>query len=204
MSSSIGRFIMYTVIFLVVGFAVYFFAFMRPNARRVEALNHEIVAAQNELAAAALRDLVHPQLVAYVDQAADDLSREQENFDHVNREWVNEYARFMPEFVNADDLTQRIQRITTPHNAEIQVQESQPLGTMVYDENSSTNQPGLWLTPIHINLTVDYSELVQILDGFANEGIDNRITSYTLHRNGDLWDVWLRLDVLTQAASGVW
>jgi len=201
MKSALIKFAMYTAIFLVVGILVYFFVFARPNSRRIEELNYEIAAAQDELIRAAGRDAYYPELVLNVAQASEELSREQEAFGQVSHVWNSEYAQYLPESVVHADIYQRVYRITSPHDATINTMESQPLGTIVYDEHGTDSQPGLWLTPVNVSFVVSYESLIQILNSFANEGIDNRVVVYNMNRLGDMWDVSLQLDILTRAAS---
>ena len=195
------RFVIYTAIFLLIGAVIYFFAFWRPNANRVEQLHIEIDAARAELMLAAQRDEIHPQVRADAERLREEHNREQSNWEYISQDWENNYGRFMPEVFDDDEMRHRIHNIVYPHAGAFHVEflYSQPLGMMRYNESSPNGPPeGVWLTPVDVNFSVNFNGLVEILRGFANAGIDNRILEYDLTRHYEQWNVRLRLEILTQ------
>jgi len=202
--SSAVKFVVYTAIFLLVGAVIYFFAFWQPNARRVEQLHIDINNAQAELALAVQRDEIHPQQRALVDRLHEELSHEQSNWERVSQEWNDNYGRFLPDTFDEEDIRQRIIRIINHYGdgLHLEFMYSQPIGVMRYNDNSQGGPPeGIWLTTIDIVFSATYDGFVSILSGFAHEGIDNRIISYNMYRQYDMWNVRLRLDVLTQTPN---
>ena len=202
--SSMVKFAVFTGVFLLVGAIIYFFAFLRPNAGRAEQLRLDIEAARAELVVAAQRDEIHPQLRADVDRMREELNQEQNTWEHVSQNWINNYARFLPETFDDNYMWHRIHRIVYPHSNELSIDflHSQPLGAMRYDDNNPNGPPeGIWLTPIDVVFSTSYEGLLEILNGFAHEGIDNRVLDYNLSRQHELWNVRLRLDILTQTPS---
>jgi len=200
-TTTIVTFAIYALIFLVIGAAVYFFAFWRPNGNRVEQLNRDIYTARSQLATAAHRDEMYPELRYDIDRLGRELYQVQRDGGYVSRDWQYQHLRFLPETFNELDIRERIYRVATyySHNLNVNFQYSQPLGVMNYNYNSPYDLPqGIWVTPIDISFTASYDGIMAILNGFAHEEIDNRIVDYTLHRNGDQWNVVLRMDVLTQ------
>ena len=198
---TIISFLIYTLIFLVIGAAIYFVAFWRPNSNRVEQLNSDIDAARVELVMAGQRNETYPQLTSEVEQLGNELNQAHSNMENIYREWRYGYLRFLPEIFNELDITERIHRIATPHShsfVSVDFLDSQLLGMVSDNYNNLYGlQEGIWLTPVNISFTTGYEGLIAILNGFAYEGVDNRIVEYTLHRYGDLWDVVVRMDVLT-------
>ena len=200
MKTFLGKFIVFMAIFLLLGAAAYFFAFWQPNARRVEQLNHDIAAAHTELTAAALRDELYAGLVYRAAQLSDELSHVRNNEAHVNHEWHNEYQRFLPAVFDDNDINERIHRIVTPHSdfVDVNFQYSQPIGEMSYNENNPNGPPeGIWLTPVSVTFAAGYEGVVAVLSGFAHEGVDNRVITYSLNSHGEMWIVTLQLDFLT-------
>ena len=201
--SSPVKFVVYTAIFLVVGAVIYFFAFLQPNGNRIEQLRLDIEAARAELEIASQRDDIHPQLQTDVYRLREELSQEQSAWEHASQEWTDNYARFLPEVFDDGDMWQRIHHIVYPHSDVFHVDflYSQPLGVMRYSDNNPNGPPeGIWLTPVDVTFLTGYEGLIAILTGFANAGIDNRVIEYTLSRQNELWDVRLRLDILTQTS----
>jgi len=203
MNSSIARFIMYTGLFLVVGAALFVFAFFRPNARRVEDLEAAIETANYNLAAAASRDELHPQMEFEVQNQEYLLDSWENWFRHMRDTWHNYYAHFMPDFFDEWDLRQRIDRIVSPHSGSVQIEvhHGQQSTALHYSESGAYGMsPGIWVTPVWVTFSTSYNGLIEVLRGFTNEGIDNRIIEYSLNRVGDdMWDVHMRLDVITEA-----
>ena len=199
-----SRLAIYGAAFLVLVSALYFFAFFRPNQRRIEQLHIDIAAANVELSAAVLRSEFYPQRMLEFAQLMDELERQEAGWYGVLQLWQQDYLRFMPETVDDADITHRIQQIVSPHAGHVDVQflYSQPLGVMNYSENNPNGPPeGVWLTPIYVSFSVGHSGLLEILRTFASSGIDNRVIAYELNRNGDMWNALLRLDILTQTPS---
>ena len=193
--------VIYTAIFLAVGAAIYFFAFWRPNVSRVEQLRREIDGARIELVMAAQRDEARPQLQYDIERLDDELNHAQSDWDRISNVWLNEYLRFMPDIFSDADTMERVYHIIAPHahNLHIDLLYSQPLSEMNHDEaNQNGLAEGVWLTPANISFVTGYDGLMAILNGFAHQEIDNRIVEYTLTRQGDQWQVAMRLDVLTQ------
>ena len=200
MRTAIITFVIYTAIFLVVGGLIYFFAFFRPNTNRVEQLNRDIATARAELAAASQIDGMVPELQRDIERLGHELDQAQSEWDNISHEWQNNHMRFLPEVFDEWDIRERIDRIAMPHSFGLHVEflYSQPLGAMSNNGNPDGLMEGVWLTPVNISFAASYEGLVAILQGFAHEGIDNRVVEYTLTRNWDQWDVVMRLDVLTQ------
>ena len=201
MKTTIISFVIYTLIFAAVGGIIYFFAFWRPHGNRVLNLNRDIHYAQAELVQAALRDEMSPVVIEAVMHLGEELARAQNDWDYVNRNWQYDYLRFLPETFNELEMRERIYRIATSqsHNLQVHFQHSQPFGTMHQSYYNPYGPPeGLWLTPVDVAFTASYEGLVAILNGFAHEGIDNRIVEYTLQRQGDQLEVVIRLDILTR------
>ena len=204
MTSSLVRFIVYTAGFLLVGAIIYFFVFLRPNANRIEALEQEIAAAHIELDAAIVRGEMHPQLRLDVDRLSGELDSEESAFERVQEMWQNGYVRFLPATFDDADMRQRIERIAGPYSEGLNIDfhYSQPMSVMNYNENNPAGLPeGVWLTPVDVSFYADYNGTIAILNGFAHEGIDNRIVEYSLNRQGNGWHVFLRIDMLTQTPS---
>ncbi|MCL2378189.1 MAG: hypothetical protein FWC77_03585 [Defluviitaleaceae bacterium] len=196
---TIVSFMVYLLIFLLLGGVIYFFAFWRPQGNRVEQLNQEIYDARAELAVAISRDEMSPELLYEVERLGHELSQAQSDWESVYRDWQYNYVSFLPEVFNEADMRERIYRIATPHSHSLNVyfQYSQPFG--VRSNSYPYGLPeGIWLTPVNVSFTAGFEGIMAILYGFANEGIDNRIVEYTLSRNGDQWEVGMRLDILTQ------
>ncbi|MCL2572610.1 MAG: hypothetical protein FWE11_09425 [Defluviitaleaceae bacterium] len=201
MKSSLIKFVIYLAAILVIGAVIYVFAFLRPNAARIEALERDIVAAQAGLIVAQQRDEMHPQLLQDVERLFRELEQEEGAWTHAREAWAADYLRFLPEVFDDGMMQHHISMIVAPHGEGLDIQfgHSQPIGTMHYNENNVPE--GIWLTSVDISFTADYDGLISILNGFAHEGMDNRIISYSLTREGNRWNVHLRLDVLTQMPS---
>ena len=197
----IVQFAIYTAVFLVLGAVIYVFAFLRPNANRIVELERDIVEAREELISAALRDEYHPQLQLDLQRLTDALGNESSSYNHTRQLWDDNFEQFLPEIFDESNMRNMIERIVNPHAnmSNIDIGYSQPLGMMHHDEDSPNGLPlGIWQTTITITFATHYDGLIAILHGFANEGVDNRIISYTLERHGDMWNAILQLEVLTQ------
>jgi len=205
MKTTIVSFAIYSLIFVVLGAAVYFFAFWRPHNNRIEQLNNEIAAARVELVNAILRDELSPELTGDIERLNNELEQVRSNWEHVNSDWQHNYLNFLPEAFNELDMRERIYRIATPHSHSLSVYflDSQPFGVMSHSsDNPYGPQEGIWITSATISFTATYDGLLAILSGFVYEGIDNRIVEYSLTRsNGDQWNIILRLDLLTLAPN---
>jgi len=202
MKSSLVQFLIYTAIFLVLGAVIYVFAFFRPNAARIEDLEVRIEAEERDLYLAAQRDEMHPQLILDLTELEYALSREEAAYFELSEAWQANYARFLPETFNEWELRQLIERVVaSPHAHGLHIHDfpySQPLSRMAYNDNYLGLPQGIWVTPVTISFNADYLGLVAILNGFAQENIDNRILRYSLERNGEAWSVNMQLDILTQ------
>ena len=205
MKTTIVSFAIYALIFLVLGAAIYFFAFWRPHNNRIEQLEHDIAAARVNLVNAALGDDLSSELVGDIARLSDELEQARNNWEHVNRDWENSYLSFLPEAFNELDMRERVYRIATPHSHSLNAYflDSQPFGAMSQSYDNPYGPPdGLWITSATISFTATYEGLLAILSGFVYEGIDNRIVEYSLTRsNGDQWNIILRLDLLTLAPN---
>lgn len=201
MKTSIITFAVYTLIFLVIGMAVYFFAFWRPHRNRVDQLNQDIYIARAELVTASQRDDMSPELQQDIERLHYELAQVQRELEYVNRDWQYDHLRFLPEVFNELEMRERIYRITTSnsYNLSVYFLYSQPLGVMNYNDYSPNGLPeGIWVTPVNVSFSSDYDGLMAILNGFAHEGLDNRIVDYTIQRQGDQWSIFMRLDILTR------
>jgi len=203
MKSSLVQFAIYTVIFLVVGVVLFIFAFLRPNAARIEDLHVRIQAEERELYQAIQRDTWHPQLWLYLTELEETLSQEDDKYFELNNVWYNNFERFLPETFNDGEIRQLIERVMHQANAEgVHIADfpySQPLSRMTYNDNHQGGLPrGIWLTTVSVSFNTDYQGIVAILNGFAQENIDNRVIRYSLDRHGERWSVNMQLDILTQ------
>ena len=204
MKSSLGRFLVYTVGFLLAGALIYFFAFWRPNANRVEQLERDIASARITLADAAQWGERLPQLEANLALLSEQLNQEQSAWEYVSMEWQNDYGRFLPEIFDEASIRQRIEYIVNPYSSfmDVSFHYSQPMGAMSYNDNNPYGPPeGIWMTPINVAFAADYNGIMAILNGFAHEGFDNRIVAFNLARQGNLWLVAMRLDILSRTPS---
>jgi len=194
---TIVSFLIYLAIFMVIGGALYFFAFWRPNTNRVYQLNRDIYDARIELDIVSQLDDMIPELLEDIERLGQELYRAQGEWDSVNQIWQNNYLRFLPEPFNELAIRERIYSITTSrsHNLNVNFQESQPFPYNSF--NHDTQAANIWLTPITISFTANYDDIISILSDFAHEELDNRIIQYSLNRQGDQWQVQLRLDVLS-------
>ena len=199
MKSSLVRVLIFTALFLVVGAVIYVFVFLRPNANRIEALEHEIEDARAELVAAQQRDYLRPQLYFDIERLNDELLFEQGAYANMGQVWQDGYQRFLLPFFDDAEMYQRIQRIVTPYGEGLHVDfpYSQPLSMMRYTDPGGL-PVGIWMTPVNITFSATYDGLISIMTAFANEGIDNRIIEYSIARQSDRWQVNIRLDVLSQ------
>ncbi|MCL2404196.1 MAG: hypothetical protein FWC92_01485 [Defluviitaleaceae bacterium] len=200
MKTTIVSFLIYTLIFLVVGVALYFFVFWRPNNNRVDQLNIDIEAARAELVRAVNRDESSPQLTHDIAQLAYELTQAQSDREHVERIWQYGYLDFLPISLDELDIRERINRIAILHSHSMNVyfHESIPFGAMSHnDDNPDGPADGIWLTPVSISFVASYEGLISILHGFAHEDIDNRIVEYSIDRHGDQLQINLRMDILT-------
>ena len=202
--TSLGRIAVYTLLFLLLGAVLYFFAFWRPNVNRIEQLNREIRAAQIGLEEASRRGAYHSQLLLDVARLNSELYHEERAYERANNEWNSGYLHFLPTFFDDADIMQRVSRIVSPYSERLDVDfmYSQPLGTMRYNEGYHNGLPeGVWLTPVNVSFFTNYDGIIAILNGFAHEGIDARVVDYSLSRQGNMWDVSVQLDILTQTPS---
>lgn len=197
---TIVAFVIYVAIFLVVGGAIYFFLFFRPNTNRVGQLNQDMAAAHTELALARERESLNPQRLEDLERMGHELEQAQREWDNISREWHHEHLLFLPEVFDDHDIMERINRIAAPysHNMSVDFLYSRPFGETAYNGDTDGLHDGIWLTPVNITFTASYNGLISILSGFAHEWVDNRVVEYTMQRNWNQWDVVLRLDVLTQ------
>jgi len=198
---TIVSFLIYLLIFVVIGGALYFFAFWRPNANRVYQLNHDIYAARAELDIVYYFEHIIPELQEDIERLSAELYQAQGDWDNVDQVWQSNYLRFLPESFNELAIRERIYSITTSrsHNLNVEFQESQPFPyNTIHHDNPST---AIWLTPVTISFTANYEDIITILNGFAHEELDNRIIQYSLNRQGDQWQVQMRLDILTQTPN---
>jgi len=196
---TIVSFLIYLLIFVVIGGAIYFFAFWRPNTNRVYQLNRDIYEARAELEIVSqLGDMI-PQLREDIERLGQELSQAQGDWYSIDQVWQENYLRFLPESFNELAIRERIYSITTSrsHNLNVTFQDSQPFP--YNSQNHNNPSAGIWLTPVIINFTASYDDLVSLLNSLAHEELDNRIVQYSLTRQGDQWNVQLRLDILTQA-----
>ena len=201
MKSSLVSFAAYLAVILVVGAAIYFFAFLRPNANRIEALERDIEAARIELVDAASRDELYEHLSEDLRRLQAEREYVEGTYRSITDEWRNHYEGFLPYTFDEWDISHRIESIVRPHSDTLNVEFSYsvPLSTMHYNEDNPEGLPeGIWLTPVNVTFLADNNGLNSVLDGFAHAGIDNRIINYTLNRYSNAWNVTIRLDILTQ------
>lgn len=201
MKSTLIKFGIYMAGLLVLGAVIYIFAFLRPNANRIESLHLDIAAAHIELEAARGRDNIHPELLMDVERLTGEVSNQESDWERSRNVWDNYFAQHLPAIFDEADIRQRIDGIVRPHSESLNMYfpYSQPRSVMSYNEDNPHGLPeGIWLTPIEVSFTASYGSLITILDSLAHIGIDNRIVEYSLHREGDGWNVSLQLDILTQ------
>ena len=193
------KFTVYLLVFLLIGGIIYFFLIWRPGTTQVEELRRSIVAAESELESAHQRALVHPELLAEVDRLSQEFDTAVMHYEWNNHVWQDNFAWFMPEVFDENDMRQRISRLIEPYSSFVTVDigYSQPL-SQVSDSDNPHGPEGIWITPINIAFATDTNSVWEILRGFANEGIDNRINYFDMIRQGDLWAMTMQLDVLTQ------
>lgn len=199
MKSDGVKFTVYLLVFLLIGGVIYFFLMWQPGVAQVEDLRLSVAAAENELESAGQRAIVYPDLRAEVERLAQDLDAAVTQYEWNNQVWQESFAWFMPEVFDEYDMRQRISRLIEPYSSFVTVDigYSQPLSTM-NDGDNPHGPEGIWLTPINIAFAADTANVWHILNGFAQEGIDNRIKYYDMIRQGDLWAMTIQLDVLTQ------
>jgi len=202
MKSSIVQFVIYIAIFLVLGTVIYIFAFFRPNAARIEELHVSIQAEEAELERAIQRDEWHPQLRLYLTDLEETLSQEDSAYFELSNMWYHNYEHFLPDTFDDGEIRGLIERIANQAGVDglyiANFPFSQPLSRMTYNDNEYSYLPrGIWLTTVTISFNTDYHGLVAILNGFASENIDNRITRYNLERIEGRLSVNMQLDILT-------
>ena len=202
MKSPFVQFAIYTAIFLALGAVIYVFAFYRPNVARIEDLQLRILQEEDNLENARWRDERHPELRLELDNLETTLSIEEEAYFEMRDAWNNYYRPFLPDTFDDGEIRQRIERVVQPHSEGLHIHDfpySQPESRMTYDEYNPYAPPrGIWLTPVTIAFRTDYHGLIAIMNGFAQEDMDNRIITYSLSRYGEHWNVTMQLDILTQ------
>ena len=198
--TSVSKFFLFAVIFLMIGAVIYFFAFWRPNTRRVEQLRRDIIAAEAALEAAIQVEEMIDQTDFDEERYLHEYSQAQAALMQAAQDWNNRFAPFMPEVFYEWDIRYRIDNIVRPHaeTLNITIPDSQLLGALTQDDNPEIPQDGVWLTPISLNFITGTEGLTAILYGFANEGIDNRILEYNIFRQDNAWNVTMQLDILTR------
>jgi len=195
-------FVIYALIFLAIGALLYFVLFWRPTQNRVQALNRDIITAQAELIVARDRDDTSAQIQQDIDRLDGEIVHAQSEKEHAYRIWESQYLDFLPDEFNEQDIHMRIGNIIAPHAGSYHIYyvHTMPFGVITHNDNNPNGPPeGIWLTQINVSFSASYNSLIEILSGIAREDIDNRVVEYTLHRNGSLWDVVLRVDMLTRA-----
>jgi len=201
MKSSLMKFVIYAAVFLVLGTVIYIFAFLRPNANRIEDLQLRIEDAHRELPQAVLRDERHPLIRLDLEELENTLSIEDSTYSELREIWYNNYEDFLLETFDDWEIRQLIERIVQQANAEnLHIADfpfSQPLSMMTYSDEHAGLPRGIWLTPVTISFVTDYQGLLSILNGFAHENIDNRVIRYSLDRQGEQWSINMQLDILT-------
>jgi len=203
----IKRYLLYTVILLLLGGAVYYFAFWRGHNNRVVQLDQDVVDARNAINTASYRAQQAPQLEHDIYNMHTSLSADLEELNRVTHQWENNYVRFLPSVFDEQHMEQRLRSLIGQHmdagSVDISFHFSEPHGGMDREGHPGSTPEGLWRTPIDISFSANYDTIMSILGGFIiMDGVDNRVFNYTVARNGpiggDFWDVWLQLEVLTR------
>ena len=195
----------YAAIFLLVGALLYFFAFWRPNAGRVDRLNQDIEAARADLVAASQLNEMRPQLEYDLERVRHELYQAQRDWERVSHNWHDGFQRFLPEAFNGVEIMDRTISIVQPHShsLDIDIRESQPvMAANHYYGDAGNPLEGLWLTPVYITFTASYDGMIAIFNDFAHAGFDNRIVEFSLNRQNNWWDVTARVDILSRGPQG--
>jgi len=192
-------FMIYTVVFLVIGALLYVFAFFRPNANRVEDLERRVAAEEQELEAAILRSENHPELHYELEKLRIILEEEEGHYLFMNQVWADRFSPFVPETFEEDSLRWSLEGMLHPNveNLQVEILFSEPL-CITSDYDAGDLPRGLWMTPIQLSFSATYEDVINVLTALANTNFDNRVIGYSLERDGDRWRVVLRVDVLTE------
>ena len=196
--TSVTKFFVCFVIFLVIGAAVYILAFRMPNTRRVEQLRRDIVAAEAALQAAIYVEEMIEQTDFDEERYIQEKAQAELALMQAQQDWDNRFAHFMPEAFYEWEMRPRIENIIQPYaeNLNITIHDSRLLGAL--SDNPESPQDGIWLTPVGLTFLTGTEGLTAILYGFANESFDNRILEYNIFRQDNAWNVTMQLDILTR------
>jgi hypothetical protein len=147
----------------------YYFFFFTPTMETVSQLTETVGRLENDIRDAEIRELQYSAQVARRDEMT---------------VLFNEYMATLPANFDDADILYRLHDIIYPYTNEINVSlPNEPLLTAkdaVSGEDS--NLTAIAVYPVNISFNVSMGSLMAILEGFARQDIDNKVSAYSLSR----------------------
>lgn len=142
------------IAFLAMGIGFYFLIYV-PATERIERANADLVQVRAAVEAGNITQILYAVELALLEEY-----REQ---------WEEEQSVNVPAIFNDAEILRMTRRIVYPHVNSIEL-----------TFTPATQLESLYITNVTLSFTSTYSGLLAILNDFANEGMDNRIVTFTI------------------------
>lgn len=158
----------------VFAIALYFLLYLRPVINDLRALNQSVTQLYAELADAESINQQHAALLG--------------EHSALMQAW-DCYQTTLPQVFDGALALRRIQAIVYPHAENVQL--------AFFDKSV---RESMFSTTATIRFVATYGGLMEVLEGFATDGRDNRVVSYSVSaggNEGDLMDIMLQVEFLS-------